>query len=221
MVSIPSAVVEDALARLYRVASDKRVAFRSRIKHFQRLRFPDGTNTGKGKPAAFSFSQYMQLLLAFELVQSGLSPTTAAMVVGEWWINFYKAFARTMVDDDNVLSDPEEFTCRDLMFMIYFDAMWQLANEGEVSDRSQYWGMVKIVAPDQIGDTISSEEFVHKVDSPWRALVIDARWLLETAVARIREAGFDLSNKQAFDDLLRDDASEILYQLELRDNGHP
>ena len=216
-------MVEDALARIYRVASDKRVAFRSRIKHFQRLRFPPGTNTGKGKPASFTFNQFMKLTLAFELVQSGLAPSTASIVVAEWWHDFSPALTRSMVDDALIQSDPKAFPCRDLIIAVYFDAMWQLGSQGPVDDTTEYFGLVKIVAPDRLADALADENYAKEkdIDSPWRALVIDARWLLTTALACATEAGLQATESEVFDDMLEGDDAEFPYALKLVSNGHP
>lgn len=180
------------------------------------MQFPAGTNTGRGKPANFTFTQFMKLVLAFELVQSGLAPSTAAFIVTERWDQFGAAFARTMVDDREVEDDPAAFPGSHLMFVIYFDAMWQLGAEGESRDRVEYYGALRVVLPDDIGKTLADEDFTRDIDSPWRTLVIDARRLLITATIRVRQAGLVVRYEEIFNDLVGGDSPETPYGLKAK-----
>lgn len=58
----------------------------SRFRYFQRLRFPGGTNTGRGVPAAYGLDQLMQVLVAFELAEAGLAPARIVRAVGTNWL---------------------------------------------------------------------------------------------------------------------------------------
>ncbi len=77
--------LEAALASLHDVAPDRRHAFQARIKHLQKLGFPPGTNTGKGKRAAYDLEAIAKLVGAFELMQFGLMPTAAARLIETNW----------------------------------------------------------------------------------------------------------------------------------------
>ena len=57
----------------------------SRFRYFQRLGFPAGTNTGRGKPASYELDQLLQILLAFELLAAGMSPTRVVRTLRTNW----------------------------------------------------------------------------------------------------------------------------------------
>lgn len=57
----------------------------SRFRYFQRLGFPAGTNTGRGKPASYKLDQLLQILLAFELLAAGMSPTRVVRTLRTNW----------------------------------------------------------------------------------------------------------------------------------------
>lgn len=77
--------VESILAELNNVAPDKRVAFRARLKHFQRLGFPEGANTGTGRRAVYTVPMLFKLVLAVELVQVGMPPRLIAEIIDINW----------------------------------------------------------------------------------------------------------------------------------------
>lgn len=77
--------LEPALAQLHDVSPSKRSAFAARLKHLQKIGFPIGTNTGKGRPAAYTFEATCQLLVAFELMQFGMIPVQAISYVNRNW----------------------------------------------------------------------------------------------------------------------------------------
>lgn len=71
---IPYADLEEFLAQTHRVDHERRSALKGRIKHFQRLSWPPGTNQGKGKRVQYGVGQTLSLAVAFELLQIGLTP---------------------------------------------------------------------------------------------------------------------------------------------------
>lgn len=83
--------IEDLLARLHDIAADKRVTLRGRIKNFQRLGWPEGINTGRGKPAIYGFEQTLRLTLSFELLQLGLTPERITDILRSNWHVVVKA----------------------------------------------------------------------------------------------------------------------------------
>ena len=62
------------LASLHCTADDKRAALRAKLRHFQRLGFPEGVNVGKGKAAKYGAGELITLTLALEFAQLGLTP---------------------------------------------------------------------------------------------------------------------------------------------------
>ena len=56
------------------VDEERSGALRSRFQHLQRLSFPNGVNTGRGKKVDYGWWETLQVCLAFELIDQGLSP---------------------------------------------------------------------------------------------------------------------------------------------------
>lgn len=79
--SLPYAAVVLILADRHGIDEMSTVAFRGRLQHFQRLGFPAGINTGRGRSVAYSFGQLLELSLAIELIQMGLTPERAVAVL--------------------------------------------------------------------------------------------------------------------------------------------
>lgn len=69
--------VEAVLARMHDVTKERRSAFTHRIKHLQRLKFPPGTNTGRGRAAVYLPRHVILLSVMLELNQMGLLPDRA------------------------------------------------------------------------------------------------------------------------------------------------
>lgn len=66
--------LEDFLAEIHCVAPEKRTALKGRLKHFQRLGWPAGTNQGKGARVQYGIGQTMCLAVGLEMLQLGLTP---------------------------------------------------------------------------------------------------------------------------------------------------
>ena len=56
-----------------------------RLKYMQRRHFPDGANPGPGGKVSYGLEQILQTLVAFELLDAGLTPLAAAAVVRAAW----------------------------------------------------------------------------------------------------------------------------------------
>lgn len=63
------------------VDAGKAVALSGRLKHFQRARFPGGTNTGPGPRAVYRVDQLFALIFAFRLLAMRFPPRDAAAAV--------------------------------------------------------------------------------------------------------------------------------------------
>lgn len=61
------------------------LAFRGRLDRLRKLGCPTGVRTGKGRAATYGWTQVVQLSLALDLINLGLTPDYAAEVAtGEW-----------------------------------------------------------------------------------------------------------------------------------------
>lgn len=75
---IGSRQLHEALAHYYGLQPTQRVAFRGRLEHLRKLGCPAGITGGRGRPAKFGWDQAVELLVALELVNLGLSPNMTA-----------------------------------------------------------------------------------------------------------------------------------------------
>ena len=66
--------VLELLADMHRFELVQRTALLSRLQHFKRLGFPAGVNVGKGYKARYDIPQIVQLLVAFEILELGVTP---------------------------------------------------------------------------------------------------------------------------------------------------
>ena len=73
MLELSQTQVLELLARQHAVREDRRAALKGRLQHFQRLGFPAGLNTGRGRAAVYDLPTVLALLIAFEILQMGLS----------------------------------------------------------------------------------------------------------------------------------------------------
>jgi hypothetical protein len=93
--------VAETLALLHEIGADKRVAFRARLKHFQRLGFPEGVNVGKGKSAKYGAGHVITLALALELAELGLTPERIVTLIRG---DYFPVFAAVKGSTDAILS---------------------------------------------------------------------------------------------------------------------
>jgi hypothetical protein len=73
--------VEAVFVRRFDIPDEKAVAFRGRLQHLQRLNFPQGVNTGRGKKASYGWLQVIQLTVALDLIDLGMTPDLVARTV--------------------------------------------------------------------------------------------------------------------------------------------
>lgn len=160
-VELAYADIERVLARLNRIADDKRTAFKARLKHLQRLGFPTGANTGTGKRAVYDADMLFQLVMAVELIQCGLPPKLIVTVLKDNWRATQHGLLFAMVSDELFERLPPYLESSDLAWIIQPEALRELSTEGvgefdfkeavsikPVSDLSDYfvkqreWGIV-------------------------------------------------------------------------------
>ena len=91
--------VEEVLARYADIHPDRRAAFVSRLKQWQKqpLQFPEGTNVGKGGRAVYGADQFFQLALLIELLRFGMTPERGIVVIKTMWPEVRVALYDTLV----------------------------------------------------------------------------------------------------------------------------
>ena len=108
--------VEALLADLHDIGATKRSALRARLKHFQRLGFPQGTNTGKGQAASYGPAECVQLLIAMEFLQLGLTPERAISIIKLDWERVCVPAVRMAIYPNFLFKDPDK-----LDYFLYLD----------------------------------------------------------------------------------------------------
>lgn len=73
-VSYQYSEVFQILSRKHQISAKKTVPFRGRLQHFQRLGFPLGINTGKGRRVKYTWRELFLIGLALEYVEIGSTP---------------------------------------------------------------------------------------------------------------------------------------------------
>jgi hypothetical protein len=106
------AMVEAVMAQLHEIEDSQRTAFASRIKHMQRLGFPEGTRTGKGRPAGYGAQQLYLIGFALELAQLGLATDAAIPLIQDNMETITRAAAEALDARFNLGRPP---------IFIYFD----------------------------------------------------------------------------------------------------
>ena len=129
-VELAYADIERVLARLNRIADDKRTAFKARLKHLQRLGFPTGANTGTGKRAVYNADMLFQLVMAVELIQCGLPPKLIVTVLNDNWQETQHGLLFAMVSDELFERLAPFLESPDLAWIIQPEALRELSTEG-------------------------------------------------------------------------------------------
>jgi len=75
------AEVERALASFHSIADDKRSAFVSRLQHLQKLKFPPGVNTGRGRAARYQPHHVFLIAIALQFNELGMNPDRAIRMI--------------------------------------------------------------------------------------------------------------------------------------------
>ncbi|MFC4594275.1 hypothetical protein [Sphingobium tyrosinilyticum] len=75
--------LEIIAAAMHDIAPEHRSAFANRMKHYQRLGFPAGINTGRGRAATYKAEHVFLLCFALEFAQLGLTTENAIPLISE------------------------------------------------------------------------------------------------------------------------------------------
>jgi hypothetical protein len=197
---ISSGQVEEILARLNAIDEAGRVAFRARIKHFQRLGFPPGSNTGKGRPASHSAVTLLQLIFAFDLTQAGLPPAMVVRIIKHYWsLWLLPACLRAIAPEQDI---PEPYAGAFVgggsrFFVISPVALQPLSSGAEPSSWDDLAQIIpetrllsRIADPENFSEHPGGHDFL---DGPWRSLVVHIDLLMavtRSVVERVVD-GFD------------------------------
>ena len=101
-------ILEHALTRYFEVLPEDTARFRARIKQLQRLEFPSGVNVGRGVKMPYSTEHLLKLVLAFELIDNGMTAKPATLLIEGMWGRFRAgigAVAHASSDSSYVYAD--------------------------------------------------------------------------------------------------------------------
>ncbi len=83
----------DAVVRVMHGVDPDNAALVARFKYMQRMGFPEGANPGRGVRSVYGLDQVLKLLLAFELLETGATPTRVVRMLRTGWIGLLPALA--------------------------------------------------------------------------------------------------------------------------------
>lgn len=191
-VELAYADVEQVLARLNRISGAKRIAFKARLKHLQRLGFPAGANTGTGKRAVYDADMLFQLVMAVELIQCGLPPKLIVTVLNDNWLATQHGLLFAMVSDELFERLFPSFESPDLAWIIQPEALRELSTEGV--GEFDYKEAVSIMPISVLSKYfVDQREYGIVVGDGHRHIVLDLRLLAARLFPQLKEVRPDIA----------------------------
>lgn len=193
-IELSYADVESVLAALHRVAPDKRVAFRARLKHFQRLGFPKGANTGTGKRVAYSVIMLFKLAFAMELTQIGMSPKRVVNLLDLNWHLCEGSIPRAITPRGQFERWDPPIDNNDFVWIFSPESLRDLAQGGE--DDLDYYGSLRVIPMSELegllrfdeGPLLQNAEWAADMGQDWRQTIIVLRPFLISVMGLLIEA---------------------------------
>jgi len=105
------------------ISPEKGETFRSRLKQWQKMGFPQGTKVGRGVKAEYGAAQIFQLVLLVKLLRIGLTPDRAQRVIKSAWTRFMGGITEALICMSNG-ADHLHY------FLVQLDALSELTSPG-------------------------------------------------------------------------------------------
>lgn len=83
----------DAVVRILHGIAPDNAALVPRFKYMQRMGFPEGVNLGRGVRSVYGLEEVLKVLLAFELLETGATPSRVVRMVRTGWPALIPALA--------------------------------------------------------------------------------------------------------------------------------
>ena len=155
-IRITFGTLEAVLANLHEIADTKRTAFQSRLKNFHRLGYPLRFESSKGKAGIYAPGTMVEIALALEMTQLGLSPER---IVNVLTLNRFPVFSAIRMATGDLCRKPNGFDVESVkaddpssMFLFFDPAALSglMKNDPEqpnfdVSDYSFFYGGAGVV----------------------------------------------------------------------------
>jgi hypothetical protein len=199
--------VEAVCAAMQDIASDKRPAFTSRLKHLMKSGIVDEERRGgqfrpgRGKAAKFSYAQLMKFVIGVELLQAGTPPALAAKLVQGNWLQLRVGvyFALYNEVEKRAAGDPREET----FWVLGPEALRDLTNSGE-SDWDHYEAFESIYRTEDLAGHLAGHATSGLRGHYRRQLVLNGTAITRSAAFLISFEMHIATIDELRDDLLRD-----------------
>lgn len=162
MIQLKTRDVENVVARRFAIAEHGRTALRGRLEHLRRLGTPKGVQRGQGRAAVFGWEEVLQLAVAVELLNVGMTPDHAHSVVQNGRDDLLQGFAHFAFDMAGGLHDaieakraPSEHATP---FLLTADAFSGLREEGAANPVM----VVRLIAEDDFRE-LPGEGLISRV----------------------------------------------------------
>lgn len=177
------------LSLSYGIDEQNMTAFRGRIQHMQRLKFPPGVNTGKGKPTPYTWRELFLLGLAFECLEIGSTPERCVAEITKSEDQLLESLASVILFDEEI-HDPDHIRC-----LVYLDLSALVSLRSERNQQEK----IAILSPSE-----SSQLFFGRSDSRIQSpyTVVDLRQFVDGLVSSVASV-FEMEKADIMQDIIR------------------
>lgn len=178
------AQVVQILSGLNEIAPESDGAFRARLRHFQRLGFPKGSNTGKGRSAEYDLEMLMQLALATEFMQAGITPTRIVELISKNWTSARQNFLISVMPKGTFVSSAtKDEIDPDLALCLSPESLRELTTYGE--EQFDYYEAFQFHAAKSLYEMFNDDEFSPLLGTYWRWIIILMRPMMFMLLNRL------------------------------------
>ncbi|WP_333839300.1 hypothetical protein [Novosphingobium sp.] len=204
--------MEATLVALNHISEEKRVAFRARLKHFQRLGFPQGANTGTGKRAVYSAKMFIQLCFAIEFSQMGMTPSRIVQILNDNWDECEASLLFAITPEQATSYWSDDIPLSDLAWIFSPEALRDLTLEGE--GKFDYKEYISVLPIDKIPSIMKEEiNYSPVVGEIHRHFIIHLRPFLIRAMELLKYVRPEFDHMSVFKSL---EASVVARQADLK-----
>lgn len=194
--------LESVLATIHGIVPNKRTAFQARLKNLNRLGLPTGLEMRKGKATLYGVGEIIEMALAVEMTQLGLSPERVEDLIGSTYHSIGMAVGMAARDLEE---SPDGFTSSAKIdpraIFLYFDPTALRSQTGPIQrqDGPDYF-------PDQARDSFGygDEEIVRKYLVRWtstsapRISLINVTSMLDVLASGVGDTDALLEKRREF-----------------------
>ncbi len=123
-----NAEILDIFSKKHGIIESKKVAFRGRLQHFQRLGFPASAKTGKENTVTYSWRELILIGLALDCLEIGSTPDCSVKEIIKFEDTLLSAVASVALGEQG--EDSEEFKC---FLIVELSSLMSLKGENDWS----------------------------------------------------------------------------------------